>query len=78
MRLTAVNQSYVFHETMSGCKNLKACFDNLNIKIYFDLSSYFELAGLGLSKADCIFRFCYLYMVYEQSKYLCRFQTVGI
>ena len=34
--LTAVNQIYVIHEAMHGCKNLKdslkACFENENIK----------------------------------------------
>ena len=33
--LAAVNQIYVFHEAMNGCKkskdSLKACFENVNI-----------------------------------------------
>ena len=28
--LAAVNQIYIFHEAMNGCK-LKACFENVNI-----------------------------------------------
>ena len=36
--LAAVNQIYVIHEAMNGCKNstdsLKACFENLNIPTY--------------------------------------------
>ena len=35
--LAAVNQIYVFHEAMNGCKksknSLKACFENVNIVI---------------------------------------------
>ena len=33
--LAAINQTYVFHEAMNGCKksrdSLKACFENVNI-----------------------------------------------
>ena len=33
--LAAVNQIYIFHEAMNGCKkskdSLKACFENINI-----------------------------------------------
>ena len=35
VRLAAVNQIYVLHEAMDGCKNLKdslkACFEKVNI-----------------------------------------------
>ena len=36
--LAAVNNMYVFHEALNGCKNLskdslKACFENVNIQL---------------------------------------------
>ena len=31
--LTYVNQMCVIHEAMNGCKNLKACFENVNIRL---------------------------------------------
>ena len=44
--LAAVNQIYVIHEAMNGCKNLdslKACFENVNINnycCYFNIYEY--------------------------------------
>ena len=34
MSLAAVNHIHVFHEVMYGCKNLKVCFENVNISKY--------------------------------------------
>ena len=43
--LAAVNQFYVIHEVMNGCKKskdtLKACFENVNIRecLHFDCTA---------------------------------------
>ena len=47
VRLTAVNQTYVIHDALNGCKNLKnslkACFENVNIQSIFSCIQYNSL-----------------------------------
>ena len=46
MSLAAVNQIYVIHEAMNGCKkykeSLKACFENVNISFNYVESKHSE------------------------------------